>query len=120
LAEITATVKDLAGRARDGKLQPHEYQGGTFCISNLGMFGITEFSAVINPPQAAILAVGGGIKRIVPTPHVDGADEQRKPEIKTFMTARLSADRRVVDEATAALFLQAFRHYMNKPELLLL
>jgi pyruvate dehydrogenase E2 component (dihydrolipoamide acetyltransferase) len=120
LAEITSTVKDLAGRARDGKLQPHEYQGGTFCISNLGMFGINEFSAVINPPQAAIMAVGGGTKRIVPTPYVDGAEEQAKPSIKTIMTARLSADRRVVDEATAALFLQAFRHYMNKPELLLL
>lgn len=120
LAEITATVKDLAGRARDGKLQPHEYQGGTFCISNLGMFGINEFSAVINPPQAAILAVGGGTKRIVPTAYVEGAEEQSKPEIKTVMTARLSADRRVVDEATAALFLQVFRHYMTKPELLLL
>jgi pyruvate dehydrogenase E2 component (dihydrolipoamide acetyltransferase) len=120
LAEITSAVKDLAGRARDGKLQPHEYQGGTFCISNLGMFGINEFSAVINPPQAAILAVGGGTKRIVPTPFVEGAEEQSKPEIKTIMTARLSADRRVVDEATAALFLQAFRQYMNKPELLLL
>ena len=73
LAEITATVKDLAGRARDGKLQPHEYQGGTFCINNFGMFGINELSAVIDPPQAAILAVGGGTKRIVPTPYVDGA-----------------------------------------------
>lgn len=120
LAEITSVVKDLAARARDGKLQPHEYQGGTFCISNLGMFGINEFSAVINPPQAAIMAVGGGTKRIVPTPYVDGAEEQVKPSTKTIMTARLSADRRVVDEATAALFLQAFRQYMNKPELLLL
>jgi pyruvate dehydrogenase E2 component (dihydrolipoamide acetyltransferase) len=110
LAEITATVKDLAGRARDGKLQPHEYQGGTFCISNLGMFGINEFSAVISPPQAAILAVGGGTKCIVPTAYVEGAEEQSKLEIKTIMTARLSADRRVVDEATAALFLQVFLH----------
>ena len=120
LSEITSTVKDLAARARDGKLQPEEYQGGTFCISNLGMFGITEFSAVINPPQAAILAVGGGTRTIVPTPYDESAEVQAKPTIKTIMTARLSADRRVVDEATAALFLQAFRHYLSKPELLLL
>lgn len=120
LADITNKVKDLAGRARDGKLKPEEYQGGTFCISNLGMFGIDEFSAVINPPQAAILAVGGGTKRIVPTPYVDGAEVQPKPSIKTIMTARLSADRRVVDEATAALFLSAFKHYISKPELLML
>lgn len=120
LSEITDKVRDLAGRARDGKLAPEEYQGGTFCVSNLGMFGIDEFSAVINPPQAAILAVGGGTKRVVPTPYVDGADEQPKPSIKTIMTARLSADRRVVDEATASLFMAAFKKYMTKPELLML
>lgn len=120
LSEITETVRDLAGRARDGKLQPQEYQGGTFAVSNLGMFGIDEFSAVINPPQAAILAVGGGSKRIVPTPYVDGAEVQPKPSIKTIMTGRLSADRRVVDEATASLFLSAFQHYISKPELLML
>jgi len=120
LSEITASIRDLATRAKDGKLSPNEYQGGTFCVSNLGMFGIDEFSAVINPPQAAILAVGGGTRRIVPTPYVDGAEEQAKPSIKTIMTGRLSADRRVVDEATAALFLAAFRHYISKPELLLL
>lgn len=120
LSAITDKVRDLAGRARDGKLKPEEYQGGTFCISNLGMFGIDEFSAVINPPQAAILAVGGGSRRVVPTPYVEGAEVQAKPSIKTIMTARLSADRRVVDEATAALFMSAFKHYMNKPELLML
>mmetsp|Transcript_23177 Transcript_23177/g.54705 ORF Transcript_23177/g.54705 Transcript_23177/m.54705 type:complete len:538 (+) Transcript_23177:307-1920(+) len=120
LSEISDKVKDLAGRAREGKLAPEEYQGGTFCISNLGMFGIDEFTAIVNPPQAAILAVGGGVRRIVPTPYVDGAEEQAKPAIKTIMTARLSSDRRVVDEATAALFMAAFRHYINKPELLLL
>lgn len=121
LSQITETVRDLAGRARQGKLAPHEYQGGTFSISNLGMFGIDEFSAVINPPQAAILAVGGGSRRVVvPTPYVDGAKEQVKPSIKTIMTGRLSADRRVVDEATASLFLAAFRQYINEPELLLL
>jgi pyruvate dehydrogenase E2 component (dihydrolipoamide acetyltransferase) len=120
LSEITEKVRDLAGRARDGKLAPEEYQGGTFCVSNLGMFGIDEFSAVINPPQAAILAVGGGTKRIVPTTFIDGAERQPKPSIKTIMTARLSADRRVIDEATASLFMSAFKHYISKPELLLL
>jgi pyruvate dehydrogenase E2 component (dihydrolipoamide acetyltransferase) len=120
LSEITDTIRDLAGRAREGKLAPAEYQGGTFSVSNLGMFGIDEFSAVINPPQAAILAVGGGSRRIVPTPYVEGAEKQAKPSIRTIMTAKLSADRRVVDEATAALFLAAFKHYITKPELLLL
>jgi len=147
LAEISSSIKDLATRARDGKLAPHEYQGGTFSVSNLGMFGISEFSAVINPPQAAILvslqtaklchdhcsrdltglhfgstfqAVGGGTPTFVPTPFVDGAEEQAPPSIATLMTARLSADRRVVDEPTASLFGQAFSHYMNNPQLLLL
>ena len=125
LSDISAKVKDLASRARDGKLKPEEYQGGTFCISNLGMFGINEFSAVINPPQAAILAVGGGVRTVVPTPWVDGEDQEGKegrarPGIRTVMTARLSADRRVVDEATASLFLSALRRYLSQPELLVL
>lgn len=121
LMGISDKVKDLATRARDGKLSPEEYQGGTFCISNLGMFGISEFSAVINPPQAAILAVGGGVKKVVVnTPYVDGAEEQEKPTVKNVMSARLSADRRVVDEPTVALFLSALKCYLNKPELLLL
>jgi pyruvate dehydrogenase E2 component (dihydrolipoamide acetyltransferase) len=124
LSEITTTVRDLAARARDGKLTPGEYQGGTFSVSNLGMFGIDEFSAVINPPQAAILAVGGGSKRIIPTPfnENDAAAGNKKspPTVQTIMTARLSADRRVVDEATASLFMSTFQHYMSKPELLML
>jgi len=123
LSEISSQIKDLASRAREGKLAPEEYQGGSFCISNLGMFGITEFSAVINPPQAAILAVGGGVKRVlVNSPWIDGVgkEEQDTPKVKSVMTARLSADRRVVDEPTAALFLATLRHYLNKPELLLL
>ena len=140
LYEITNQVKDLATRARDGQLQPHEYQGGTFSISNLGMFGINEFSAVINPPQAAILAVGGGTPTMVPiasntyyneTTDTEGADATKTTTsttttteplytIQNIMTARLSADRRVVDEATASLFLQVFRQYMQTPELLLL
>jgi len=120
LSEISEKMRDLAGRARDGKLSPEEFQGGTFCISNLGMFGIDEFTAIANPPQAAILAVGGGVRKIVPTTYVDGAEEQAKPSIRTIMTARLSSDRRVVDEATASLFMSAFRRYIQKPELLLL
>ncbi len=121
LADISMKIKDLATRARDGKLSPEEYQGGTFCISNLGMFGITEFSAVINPPQGAILAVGGGVKKVVMnTPYIDGAEEQEKPGVKSVMSARLSADRRVVDEATAALFMSALKYYLSKPELLML
>eukprot|EP00551_Chaetoceros_affinis_P001808 CAMPEP_0203633958 /NCGR_PEP_ID=MMETSP0088-20131115/1019_1 /ASSEMBLY_ACC=CAM_ASM_001087 /TAXON_ID=426623 /ORGANISM="Chaetoceros affinis, Strain CCMP159" /LENGTH=442 /DNA_ID=CAMNT_0050487453 /DNA_START=215 /DNA_END=1543 /DNA_ORIENTATION=- len=121
LLDISTKVKDLATRARDGKLSPEEYQGGSFCISNLGMFGINEFSAVINPPQAAILAVGGGVKKIVVnTPYVEDAEEQELPSVKSVMSARLSADRRVVDEATVALFLSALKCYLNKPELLLL
>ena len=127
LAEIAEAIKDLATRARDGKLAPHEYQGGTFSVSNLGMFGISEFSAVINPPQAAILAVGGGSRTFVPTPYDEKHSDEsssalspRPPSVATLLTARLSADRRVVDEATAGLFGQAFTHYMNQPQLLLL
>lgn len=131
LSEISRRVADLAARAREGHLQPHEYQGGSFSISNLGMFGVSEFSAVINPPQAAILAVGGGTATLVPggknmlwseadDSNNNSGKAQHPPVIQTIMTARLSADRRVVDEATASLFLQALRHYMQTPELLLL
>ena len=125
LFEINQTVQDLATRAREGKLAPQEYQGGTFSVSNLGMFGIAEFSAVINPPQAAILAIGSGARQLVPTPYKDNDDDDDDeanlpPSIRTLMTARLSADRRVVDEATAGLFVSALRQYVNQPELLLL
>jgi len=121
LSEISLKVKDLATRARDGKLAPEEYQGGSFCISNLGMFGINEFSAVINPPQAAILAVGGGTKKVVvSTPYDENAEEQIQPSVRTVMSARLSADRRVVDEPTVGLFLGALKYYLDKPELLML
>src|SRR3546814_7753166 len=87
-------MKDLAGRARDGKLKPEEYQGGTFSVSNLGMFGIKEFSAVINPPQGCILAVGAGEQRPVVK---DGA-----LSIATMMSCTLSVDHRVVDGAVGA------------------
>eukprot|EP00602_Paraphysomonas_sp_CaronLab_P001968 CAMPEP_0185021026 /NCGR_PEP_ID=MMETSP1103-20130426/3688_1 /TAXON_ID=36769 /ORGANISM="Paraphysomonas bandaiensis, Strain Caron Lab Isolate" /LENGTH=433 /DNA_ID=CAMNT_0027552299 /DNA_START=261 /DNA_END=1559 /DNA_ORIENTATION=+ len=114
LSAINSTVKDLATRARDGKLQPKEYQGGTFTISNLGMFGISSFTAVINPPQACILAVGGGIQRVLPPVEHGG-----EPRVVTTMTVQMSSDRRVVDEATASQFLQAFQYYLSNPTLLM-
>jgi pyruvate dehydrogenase E2 component (dihydrolipoamide acetyltransferase) len=117
LAAVAATVRDLGARARDGKLAPHEYQGGSFSVSNLGMFGVNQFSAVINPPQAAILAVGGGTPTLRPSAP---GDSDSGITTKSVMTARLSFDRRVVDEKSAAMFLQAFRHYMQSPELMLL
>jgi pyruvate dehydrogenase E2 component (dihydrolipoamide acetyltransferase) len=107
--------RDLAGRARDGKLKPEEFQGGTFTISNLGMFGIDEFSAVINPPQACILAVGSGVAKVIPPPGLQG-----KPKVTTTVTVCLSGDRRVVDNAIAAQYLQAFRFYVSNPRNLVL
>lgn len=114
LPAINQTVGDLATRARSGRLAPHEFQGGSFTISNLGMFGIDEFSAVINPPQSAILAVGGGQRELV---FPDGDDTQ-PPVARTRMTVQLSADRRVMDEAVAAQFLQVLRGYLHTPILL--
>ena len=129
LADINARVKDLAGRARANKLAPSEYQGGSFTISNLGMFGISEFTAVINPPQSAILAVGEGRREMVfdevsqdlaSARGDDAAAAAPVPSIKpaTVMTAQLSADRRVVDEATAAAFLASVRAYLENPTML--
>lgn len=118
LSQIGEKVKDLATRARDGKLLPEEYQGGTFTISNLGMFGINEFTAVINPPQCAILAVGTGTKKVVSAKETE--DGEMEYGFKTMMSVRLSADRRVVDEPTAGLFLQALTQYLEKPNLLMM
>lgn len=115
LVDINNTVKDLATRAKDGKLKMEEFQGGSFTISNLGMFGITEFSAVINPPQACILAVGGGVSRVVPP-----SGEATEPRMATTVTVQLSADRRVIDESIAAQFLQVFSRYLSNPALLAL
>jgi len=115
LVDITNTVKDLATRAKDNKLKPEEFQGGSFTISNLGMFGISEFSAVINPPQCCILAVGGGVAKVVPP-----QKGEAEPRVVTTMTVQLSADRRVIDEALAAQYLQAFRVYLSNPTNLLL
>jgi pyruvate dehydrogenase E2 component (dihydrolipoamide acetyltransferase) len=107
LAQISNEIKDLATRARAGQLKPSEYQGGGFSISNLGMYGVREFSAIINPPQSAILAVGAAGHRAVV---VDG-----QIEIATMMTCTLSADHRVVDGATGAQFLAAFKRCIEEP-----
>ncbi|KAH7950838.1 pyruvate dehydrogenase protein X component [Rhipicephalus sanguineus] len=104
IEEIAATVKELAGRAREGKLKPSEFEGGSFSISNLGMFGISQFSAVINPPQASILAIGGSAL----VPGCDG-----KP--RHAMAATLSYDARVVTEESAAEFVKAFKDHMEQP-----
>ncbi len=107
LREISEEVKDLAKRARDGKLKPEEFQGGTFTVSNLGMFGVKEFAAIINPPQSCILAVGAGIEQ----PVVNNG----KIEIATVMTCTLSTDHRSVDGAVGAEFLQYFKRYIENP-----
>ena len=112
LVEISSSMKDLATRARAGKLSPEEYQGGTFSISNLGMFGIKDFAAVINPPQGAILAVGAGEQRAVVK---NGA-----LAIATVMSCTLSVDHRVVDGAVGAEFLAAFKKLVEDPLTMLL
>ena len=107
LGEISNEMKDLAERARKRRLAPHEYQGGTTSISNLGMYGISSFDAVINPPHATILAVGAGLKQ----PVVTGD----KIDIATVMTCTLSCDHRVVDGALGAELLNAFKAYIEDP-----
>jgi len=112
LQQISAETKDLAGRAREGKLKPDEFAGGTFTISNLGMFGIDQFVAVINPPQAAILAVGSGTQKPVVK---DGA-----LAVATVMTATLSADHRVFGGAEGAAFLETLKGLLEDPLTMLL
>ncbi len=112
LATISAEMKDLAARAKEGKLKPEEFQGGGFSISNLGMFGIKDFAAVINPPQACILAVGAGEQRPVVK---NGA-----LAIATVMSCTLSVDHRVVDGALGAEWLQAFKGLVEDPISLML
>ena len=107
LLAISTEMKDLAGRARARRLKPHEYQGGASAISNLGMYGVREFAAIINPPQATILAVGAGERRPVETE--DGFRFVDK------MTVTLSCDHRVVDGALGAEALAAFRHFIEHP-----
>ncbi len=112
LAVISNEVKSLAERARTKKLKPQEYEGGSFAISNLGMFGIKNFTAVINPPHVGILAIGAGEQRAV----VKGG----KLEIATVMTVTMSCDHRVIDGATGARFLQIFKQYIEEPAAMLL
>lgn len=112
LAEISAEIKDLAAKAKAKKLQPEEYTGATFSISNLGMMGIKEFTAIINPPEAAIIAVGGAN----PTPVVRDGEIM----VRSIMSVTMSCDHRVVDGATGARFLQTFKQMLESPAMMLL
>ena len=111
LIEISGEMKELAKKAKEGKLKPEEFQGGGLSISNLGMFGIKNFSAIVNPPQGCILAVGAGEERVV----VRGGAQV----IRNMMDVTLSVDHRVVDGAVGATFLQAFKRYIEAPALML-
>jgi pyruvate dehydrogenase E2 component (dihydrolipoamide acetyltransferase) len=112
LSEISAEIKDLAAKAKSKKLQPEEYTGATFSVSNLGMMGIKEFTAIINPPESGILAIGGAN----PTPVVrDG-----QVVVRSMMSVTMSCDHRIVDGATGAKFLQTFKQMLESPAMMLL
>ncbi|HEX9937215.1 MAG TPA: pyruvate dehydrogenase complex dihydrolipoamide acetyltransferase [Longimicrobium sp.] len=111
VAEIATEVRELAGRAREKKLKPDEYTGSTFSISNLGMFGIEEFTAVINPPEAAILAVGAIGPKVV-------VDDEGNMAVRQRMRVTLSCDHRVIDGATGAQFLATLKSYLEEPMLM--
>ncbi|MEX1250600.1 MAG: pyruvate dehydrogenase complex dihydrolipoamide acetyltransferase [Hyphomonas sp.] len=113
LAEISEEMKDLAARARDRKLKPQEYMGGTFSISNLGMFAIKSFASIINPPEGMILSVGAGEKRAV-------VDDSGAIVARTVMTVTLTCDHRVIGGAEGAKWLAAFRRYVETPQAMLL
>jgi len=113
LAEISAEMKDLATRARERKLKPQEYMGGTFSISNLGMFGIKSFASIINPPEGMIMSVGAGEKRAV-------VGEDGSVKAATIMTVTLTCDHRVIGGAEGARWLQAFKRFVETPESMLL
>jgi pyruvate dehydrogenase E2 component (dihydrolipoamide acetyltransferase) len=113
LAEISAEMKDLATRARERKLKPQEYMGGTFSISNLGMFGIKSFASIINPPEGMIMSVGAGQKQ-----PVVGANGELT--VATVMGVTLTCDHRVIGGAEGARWLQAFKQYVETPESMLL
>jgi pyruvate dehydrogenase E2 component (dihydrolipoamide acetyltransferase) len=115
LSAISGGVKALVEKARARKLAPEDYQGGTFTVSNLGMFGVRQFSAIINPPQAAILAVGAAERRVVP-----GAEKDDPLRQAVVMAATLSCDHRVVDGAVGAQWLAAFKELMENPTKMLL
>ena len=107
ITDISAEVKELAGRARAGELKPEEYSGGTFSISNLGMYGVKQFAAIVNPPEGAILAVGGTDERAIV--------ENGTVVVKKMMTLTLSCDHRVVDGAAGAEFLAALKKHIECP-----
>ncbi|MGB8037897.1 MAG: 2-oxo acid dehydrogenase subunit E2, partial [Pseudolabrys sp.] len=107
LSTISNEMRDLAVRARERKLKPHEYQGGTSSVSNLGMYGIKDFTAVINPPQSTILAVGAGEERAVV--------RNGKIEAATIMSVTLSCDHRAVDGALGAELIGAFKMLIENP-----
>jgi pyruvate dehydrogenase E2 component (dihydrolipoamide acetyltransferase) len=113
LATISREMKDLAGRARAGKLKPEEFQGGGFSISNMGMFGVSAFTAIINPPQSAILAVAAGQKR--PVVNAEG-----ELAVATVMTCTLSVDHRVADGVMGATWMRTFKQVVEDPLSLLL
>lgn len=111
LSEISNEMKDLAKRAKEGKLKPIEFQGGSFSISNLGMFGVKNFQAIVNPPQSCIMAVGAGEERVVV--------ENGQMVVRTVMTVTLSTDHRSVDGAVGAEYLQHFKKFIENPVLML-
>lgn len=111
VAQIATEVRELAGRAREKKLMPEEYTGATFSVSNLGMFGIHEFTAIINPPESGILAIGAIEDKVVVGP--DGGFEVRKK-----LRVTMSCDHRVIDGAVGARFLQTLRRLIENPLLL--
>ncbi|XP_077260873.1 dihydrolipoamide S-acetyltransferase muc isoform X3 [Temnothorax americanus] len=114
IVQISKDVKALAAKAREGKLKPHEFQGGTITVSNLGMFGIKNFSAIINPPQSIILAIGTTEARLIPAKNEKGFTTAQ------YMSVTASCDHRTVDGAVGAQWLAAFRNLMENPTTMLL
>ncbi len=111
VGQLAREIRDLAGRAREGKLQPADYSGGTFSISNLGMFGVEQFNAVINPPEAAILAVGAVAR--------EPAEREGQVVLRDRMKLTMSIDHRALDGAAGARFLQALKTLLEQPLLLM-
>ena len=115
LSTISNTIKQLASKAREGKLLPHEYQGGTFTISNLGMFNIQSFNAIINPPHAAILAVGSSSEKLVLDPN-----SEKGFKVSQVCSMTISCDHRVVDGAVGAKWIGKFAGYLEEPTTMML
>jgi len=118
LEQIASEVKHVAGRARENKVKRDELSGETFTVSNLGMYGVNNFSAIVNPPQACILAVGAAVKTVVV--NEDAKEGQDPYKVAHLMNVTLSSDHRVVDGAVAAQWGQEFKKFIENPELMLL